>query len=293
MKSACLKIVLGITFLLTLLIIQGCTKDESILPQSSDVENFVQITNPGLIVTRFYGLSDTNEIVEYLTGPPAKMMSSTPIIGLKEDEKILAIDFRPRNGLLYGVTNQSLLYMIDPVSGQAQLISESPFDPLIYGNTVGFDIDPISDQIRLVTDEDQNLRIDPDKGFVIQADNNIQPAAFAINAIAYPGIFSTTRPLYDIDMTKGVLFMQTPQSSGNLRYIGPLGLVIKGEGGFDIGKNAKSGLAVLYGHSNAGTVISGDDLSVDDYRVYDINLLRGYATYKGKMDRNIIGIAIP
>jgi hypothetical protein len=56
----------------------------------------------------------------------------------------------------------------------------------------------------------------------------------------------------------------------------------------------KNGLAVLFGHNRLEVLLIGDNLFIDAWRVYEINLLNGKATYKGKFDRDIIGkLAIP
>jgi hypothetical protein len=284
----------------------GCSKDEGVQPQDDGMLTERGFTingiGTGLI---FYTLSDNNEIVRYKAGPPAKLVSSAVILGLGATERILSIDFRPSNGRLYGVSDSSMIYLIDPVSGQAKLISRGPFEPVIKGATVGFDFDPMADRIRLVTDQAQNLRINPDDGTVDSVGLDLNPAGVAINSIAYSRAFTPSRtfPLYDIDATNGILYKQDPQNDGTLTMVGPLGLVITGEGGFDIaGQNGvptffqavpNIGFAVLYGHSLNPVLVSGDDLSTDASRVWEINLLNGKTTYKGKFDRNIIGIAIP
>ena len=287
---------MGFSLLITFFMMLGCTKEESIIPQDNQLlesRGYTIIKGTG-INTSFYGLSNKNELVRYKAGPPAQLVSSIQIIGLADGEHMMAIDFRPSNGLLYGVSDLSMLYIIDPGSGMVKPMSELPFKPEIKGITVGFDFDPIVDQIRLVTDLDQNMRLDPDFGNVISIDNDLVPAESDINAIAYSRLNNPSRtfPLYDIDVVGGKLYKQEP-NSGKLEFIGLLGLVINGEGGFDIGANASSGLAVLYGHSRLGGVVNGDNLFTDACRVYEINLLNGKTLYKGKLDRSIIGIAIP
>jgi len=296
MKRSHILLRLGLSLLIAFILIPGCIKDEGIVPQDDQLiesRGFAIIQGTG-INANFYGLSDKNELIRYKAGPPAQLVSSIPIVGLAIDEHMMAIDFRPSNGWLYGVSDLSMLYIIDPVSGMVKDLSTVPFEPAIKGGTVGFDFDPFVDQIRLVTDLDQNIRLDPDLGKVMSVDNDLVPAESAINSIAYSRLNTPSRtfPLYDIDVTSGKLFKQEP-NSGKLTYIGSLGLIISGEGGFDIGANAKNGLAVLFGHNRLGGFINGDNLFIDAWRVYEINLLNGKATYKGKFDRDIIGIAIP
>ena len=55
----------------------------------------------------FYALTDANQIVKYAGIQTFREESRTALSGLQTGEKILAIDFRPATGQLYGVSNQS------------------------------------------------------------------------------------------------------------------------------------------------------------------------------------------
>ncbi len=305
MKRTYQLLSLGFSLLMFFLVMTGCTTDQNVNPQDSVLSDrgFTTIANGTNI--SFYALSDRNELLRYKAGPPAQMVSLVPLTGLDSAEHMLAIDFRPANGFLYGVSDYSQLYIIDPGSGQTKNISRGPFEPVIKGSAVGFDFDPVADRIRLVTNENQNLRLDPDMGIVSNVDLDLSPASM-INSIAYQRAYTPSRlfPLYDIDAATGELLKQDPQNDGTLTHVGSLGLVISGEGGFDIGannnshtifsnQNADKGYAVLFGHALAGGVNTNDDLATDASRVWEISLTTGKATYKGKFDRNIIGIAIP
>jgi hypothetical protein len=104
--------------------------------------------------------------------------------------------------------------------------------------------------------------------------------------------------LFDIDIARGMLMKQDPQNNGTMVQVGSLGLVTSGEAGFDIarsngaflGGGTTSGIAVLYGHSLTPTLISGDNLATDAYRVYEVNLSSGKTTYRG-LCQAIIGVA--
>jgi Domain of unknown function (DUF4394) len=205
----------------------------------------------------FLGLSDQNELLKFRLGPPALLVSTVAISGLAVDEYVLAIDFRASTGALYGVTNLNLVYVIDPASGIAKSISRTPFEPAIKGTYVGLDIDPLTDEIRLVTDEDQNMRISPIDGSVISVDLDINPAETSVHCIAYNHTpINRSYSLFDIDIARGMLMKQDPQNNGTMTQVGSLGLVTSGEAGFDIARSNGSllgggslGIAVLYGHS--------------------------------------------
>ncbi|MGB4849298.1 MAG: DUF4394 domain-containing protein [Saprospiraceae bacterium] len=304
MKRSYQLLSLGFTFLIMVLLSTGCSKDENITPQDGQLDGRGFTTIGTGKTVNFFALSDRNDLLRYKAGPPAQLVSVTPLIGLGPTEHMLAIDFRPANGNLYGVSDSSRIYIISTDGGQVKPIGKT-LEPTIKGSSVGFDFDPYTDQIRLVTDQGQNLRIDPNFGSVAAVDADINPPGAAINAVAYSRTASAGRtfPLYDIDAARGVLLRQDPPNNGLVTMIGSLGLVISGEGGFDIGSANNThiispnqtavGYAVLYGHVLAGGLSGGDNLAADAYRVFEINLTTGKATYKGLLNRNVIGIAIP
>ncbi len=77
--------------------------------------------------TSFYALTADQMIVQYSSGNPLFEMGAVAIAGLQMNEQVLAIDFRPATGQLYGVTNMSRLYVINPKSGKAVAITATPF----------------------------------------------------------------------------------------------------------------------------------------------------------------------
>ncbi|HZV69629.1 MAG TPA: DUF4394 domain-containing protein [Saprospiraceae bacterium] len=295
---------LGFSFLLMILLTVGCSKDDGLVPDGQLDDRGFTTAGAGKTVN-FFAISDRNELLRYKAGPPAQLVSVTPFIGLGPTEHMLAIDIRPSNGVLYGISDSSTIYLIATDGGQAKPVGKF-LDSLRWGSAVGFDFDPFTDQIRLITDQGQNLRIDPDFGTVVGVDLDINPVGAVINSVAYARVATgatRTFSLYDIDASRGVLMRQDPPNDGLVTIIGPLGLIISGEGGFDIGSSANShfispnqtavGYAVLYGHAVSGGLNTGDNLAADAYRLWEINLETGRATYKGLFDRNVIGIAVP
>ncbi len=291
----------GIALCSVILFYAGCSQDDSLKPQDNQSLETRGLTGPGggAGVKYFYGLSDQNTLYLFKPGPPVTTVSSVPIVGLGSTEHILAIDFR-LNGQLYGVSDLNLIYVIDVTSGQAKVVSRAPFEPGLKGAYIGMDFDPAADKIRIVTDEDQNIVLDPDQGNVFSVDSDINPPSTNVNAIAYGWStgFGVPRsfPLYDIDISRGWLCKQVPPYKGTIVPVASLGMVIGGEGGFDISRsNPNTGLAALYGHSTqpGGGGGLGDNLGVDAYRVWEITLSNGKAAYRGKLPRNIIGLSIP
>lgn len=236
---------------------------------------------PGTTV--FYALNDGNQLSQVSTDNPAVAISTINITGLAPDERMMAIDFRPATGQLYGVTNTSRIYMINHMNGMARALSGS-FSPGIVGDAMGFDFNPTVDRIRLVTNSGQDLRLNPETGTVAAIDGNINGVANAsILGVAYTNNFSgaTTTTLYDIDPVTDKLYIQNPPNNGTLAEVGPLGVDIIGTGGFDI---APTGVAL----AALGRTGSGSEL-------YEINLTTGQAEKIGDLlpGKSIIGLAIP
>ena len=135
-------------------------------------------------------LSPFNKLVRFESTAPEVIQSQTTVTGLQPGETLLAIDFRPSNGQLYGITDASRLYIINPNTGAATQVGSGPFSPALTPGLldVGFDFNPVTDQIRVVTG--QNLRLNPDTGAVVAVDNALAFAAGDPNAGRAAGVSS-------------------------------------------------------------------------------------------------------
>ncbi len=278
----------GAAALTGFLFVPGCTTDDGIKPTNDEM---IETRGPGN--TALIGLSPANELVSIIAGPPAQQTGKVAITGLRSEEIILAIDTRPKNKQLFGISNQSILYLLDPVSGIATPVSGQPISPAINGTMVGFDFSPVDDVIRLITDLGQALRISPTTGAVVGVDAFLNGGTNPINSIAFSYATRTSRvTLYDMDANSGNLYKQSSYNGGSLALVGPTGFFFSGEGGFEI-TSANAGFAVQYGRSRFPAGFGGtgfDDITQDSYRLLYINLLTGKATSWGKVTP-LIGLA--
>jgi hypothetical protein len=257
----------SILALTSLIFLTNCKKDKD-----------TPVDKPDLV---FYGLTSSNQLVTYNAKTPETTSASVAVTGLQTGETLLAIDFRPATGQLYGLGSTSRLYAINHLTGRATAIGTAPFTPAISGNVAGFDFNPTVDRIRLVTSTGQNLRLHPETGVVAATDGNITPASAAITAVAYSNNVagSSATTLFDIDRQSGKLFKQDPPNNGALVEIGSLGIGAFTDGSFDISPDNAVALAAL-------TVGSTNVL----YRI-DVNT--GKATALGNLGTTITGLAIP
>ncbi|WP_133273872.1 DUF4394 domain-containing protein [Hymenobacter radiodurans] len=232
----------------------------------------------------FYALAGGTRLDGYSTANAATRTSSVALTGLGSGETLLAIDFRPATGQLYGVSSASRLYVINQNTGAARAIGAEAFSPAVAGNLVGFDFNPTVDRIRLVTSAGQNLRINPETGTVAATDGAINGAVGAtLTGVAYTSNTSgaATTALYAINTQNQQLYLVNPPNEGSLVPVGNLNLPVSGNGGFDI--DAKTGTALgLYPVNGRPTLFA-------------VNLATGaaqpLAQYAATLD--YAGIAIP
>lgn len=188
---------------------------------------------------RVVGLSSTNRLVTFAPGAPDTLLTNVAITGLQSGETIVGIDFRPSTGDLYGVGSTSRLYRLNATTGAATVVGTTAFAPTISGNFFGADFNPVADRLRLISDADQSLRINPATGTVAGSDTALTYAPGDTNAgfnpnitaAAYTGNIagSTATTLYGIDSLRNALVIQgspngTPNSpnTGLLTTVAPI-----------------------------------------------------------------------
>lgn len=277
-----------------ILLATGCTNEDTASPNDNG-----SIEERSLIGTipsvPLIGLTPTNELVHLLSGPPVVEKGLVPITGLRPDELMIAIDTRVKTKELYGVSNQSVIYKINPVTGVATAITGQPMVPAIEGTMVGFDFDPVEDMIRIVSELGQNLRLSPVTGQVLVIDTPLNPGTPSVQGGAYSYAGRNTRSMFHtLDVTEQALFRQHPASNGYMFKVGNLGYTFSGDGGFEI-TNKNQAFAVQFGKSNFPGTDAGsssyDDITVDAYRLLVINLTYGGAKSFGRV-RPMIGLTV-
>lgn len=216
-------------------------------------------------------LTTDNRLVPLLPGTTLAIGPATALTGLQPGESLVGIDFRPANGRLYGISDQSRLYGIDAMSGACVAIGPPLASPLV-GTEFGFDFNPTVDRIRVVSDSGQNLRLHPDTGVVVATDGSLAYAIGDPNAGATPMVAAsaytnsvagaTTTTLYGLDAGLDVLVTQIPPNVGTLHTTGSLGRDVTTVAGFDI-TPAGTAFALLNtaGSTNGTTQLFRIDLS--------------------------------
>lgn len=210
-----------------------------------------------------YATTSSNMLVRF--NPTSGSNNSVALTGLAANESIVGLDFRPANGGLYAISNQSRMFSVNTASGALTVIG-SPLLTALSGTSFGFDFNPTVDRIRLVSNTGQNLRLHPDLGTVVAVDGNLNPGTPFVTGAAYTNNIAgaTTTSLLVIDSQTDMLYRQDPPNNGTLVAIGNLGVNVDADSGFDIGGNSAAAFALL----KVNNVTS----------VYSINLVTGAAT---------------
>lgn len=228
-----------------------------------------------------YGYSATNNsFIRFDSASPSTIVASTTVTGLQTGETLTGIDLRPANGMVYAIGSTSRLYTINPTTGAAtQVGSAGAFT--LNGTNFGVDFNPVPDRIRLVSDSNQNLRLNPNDGTLTATDGTLNPAGNVV-AVAYSNNVAgaTSTVLYAIDAAAGTLgIISVPNAGGPINLVGSLGLGtnLNAAIGFDI-----SGLS---GVAYASIVTGG--LS----RLYTINLSTGAASLVGNIGTGAISFS--
>jgi len=181
-------------------------------------------------------LNTQNQIFSFQSNAPMTTTTTPMTItlgGTALATEIVGIDRRPINGLVYGVGRNGGIYTINTATGAATLVSTlvaDPTDPTapftgLVGNSFGVDFNPVPDRLRIVSNADQNLRVNVATG-ATTTDGTLDypvgdPNANAnpyITGAAYSNNFAGTSitTLRDVDSGLGILAIQDPPNDGIL-----------------------------------------------------------------------------
>lgn len=214
-----------------------------------------------------YGLAGTHGLVKFDVRRPSRARLVARVRGLAAGERLVGIDFRPRTGELVGLGSAANLYAIDTRTGAATTKSSltTPAGPVgLDGTAFGIDFNPMVDRLRVVSDREQNLRINVDTGATTidrplnyaagdrgaGSDPSAVGSAYTNNdndeivvapAMPTPGRTGTT--LYGIDSALDAVAIQAPPNDGVLRTVGSLRVRASALVGFDVFSRLRDGRA--------------------------------------------------
>jgi hypothetical protein len=183
---------------------------------------------------------------------PLEMPGSSSIAnitGVTAGERIVGIDLRPANGVLYALgidadNDRGTLYRLEPQSsaptaatptamataigatGQIRFVDSDGLTVDLSTISHGVDFNPVVDRLRVVDASGLNFRIDPNTGAPVDGNtsaagtnpdgNTDMPLGSQLGATAYTnsiaGALMTTQ--YTLDQANGILGIQNPPNAG-------------------------------------------------------------------------------
>jgi len=212
----------------------------------------------------------------------------TGSVKLDGGAKLIGIDVRPVDGLVYGVTPDGAIVTVDVKTGKWAKKSQLS-EKLPEGATFTVDFNPVADRMRILGSEGTSLRVNVEDGKAV-VDGRLKYAETdaakgktpKVTAGSYSNSFAGTKEtaLYNIDTASGALVKQAPPNDGILNTIGSLGVKVSGPMAFDIASDGKGG--------NAAWLLAGGALHSVDLTT---GVARKVAPIKG-VKGNITDIAI-
>ena len=191
------------------------------------------------------------------------------------DARLLGIDVRPADGMLYGLFDDGTVAVIDTATAKATAKSKlSTMLPANTGATVDFN--PVADRLRVIGRDGTNLRANVDDGKVT-TDGRLKFAEADMHKGETPNIVAggytnsvkgaKETALYNIDATLGGLVKQAPPNDGILNAVGKLG-VTAGNYAFDV--------VMVDAAASEGWLVA-------DGTLYRVDLAKGTASAVGKI----------
>jgi hypothetical protein len=213
------------------------------------------------------GLVGDRTLAMFDTGEP----DVTTTMDVSGVDRLLGIDVRPSNGMLYGVAADGAVVTIDVATGAATKVGA--LEQVVPENDgpVIVDFNPAADKLRFMSGV-RNLRADVDTGKVttdgvLAFEAQDMHAGEAPDIVAAAYVNSRGKPektaMYDIDATIVALIHQVSPNDGTLAAIGKLGIEPADHYAFDV-QTAEDG-------TNTAWLAAGNVL-------YTVDLVTGAAT---------------
>lgn len=189
--------------------------------------------------------------------------------------KLIGIDVRPADGMLYGLFDDGSIAVIDTSTAKATLKSKLS-STLARGVAATVDFNPVADRLRVIGSDGTNLRANVDDGKVT-TDGALKFADTDMHKGETPNIVAggytnsvkgaKETALYNIDATIGALVKQAPPNDGILTAVGKLGVK---------GKSYAFDIVTVDAAASEGWLLA-------DGTLYRVDLAKGTASEVGKI----------
>jgi hypothetical protein len=267
--------VIGVGVLVALIVPLGATADSGVDSRGNDRRVIFATDSAG-------------NLLQFSSRSP-RFVRSKAITGLPSGVVLSGIDFRPATGDLYALGSDKVVYRVNVATAIA--VAEGPaFETApaaLNSGNIGFDFNPTVDKIRVTSDADDNIRLNPDEGNLLSKDTSLTPADVMVVGSAYTNSSFTafaTRPtvteLYALDIapSKDRLWIQRPANAGTL--IMPVSL------GFNLGPNA--GFDIV-GSDDVGNVgyVAGTQVGKSSAELWRVDLATGKTRSLGRIGKGV------
>lgn len=246
---------------------------------------------------RAFGITgDGMLMATFTTDNPRVLNWVRTINGLSGDTKLVGIDHRVQNGVMYGLGEKGGIYTIKtpPATSDVVVTKVSQLRVALYGTTFDIDFNPAADRLRVISNNGQNLRHNLNDGTTVtDSVLNFPPAttaALGVTGAAYTNndlVGSTGTTLTDVDTYNDQIVIQSPPNAGSLVATGLLGFDANLDAGYDIFSYTTDGRTT----SNAAFA-SLTPYGANTPSLYSVDILTGTPTLIGQFPLNLTDIAI-
>lgn len=236
------------------------------------------------------GLVGSTRIVTFDSASPGTITTSRTITGLASGVTLTGIDLRPADNQLYSISTTGTVYRLTLSGANYTATSLGSISTSPSGNSFGLDFNPTVDRLRVVSDTNQNLRVNQtttppgvtvDSPITLNGSSNVD----LIGAAYTNSVFgATTTTLYGIDAFTDALVRSTNANAGTYTNTNLAGALF-GPLGVSLGSSDLLGFDIS-GFSGAGF------FSVNN-NFYGVDLNTGGATLIGALGaEGITGITV-
>ncbi|MFI2436667.1 DUF4394 domain-containing protein [Streptomyces sp. NPDC018693] len=246
---------------------------------------------------RAFGITgDGTLMAKFTTDRPDVLDWVRVITGLSGDTRLLAVDHRVQDGLMYGLGEKGGIYTIKtpPQTSDVVVTKVSQLKVPLYGNNFGFDFNPAADRLRVVSDNGQNLRHNLNDHTTVEDTTLTTPPltgpSRGVTASGYTNndlVAATGTLLYGIDTTTDNLVLQAPANNGTLSTVGSLGFDAQSNAGLDIFSYLTGGKT-----TSVAAFASLTPYGASTPTLYSINLVTGEPTPIFRFPLNITSLAV-
>ncbi len=152
------------------------------------------------------GINDSNDLLLWQTSNPAGTFQNLGPLGIADPDAtgILGMTLRPSTGQVYLLTSNLRIGILNPVTRQVSLLTPGSL-PISAGSdtpVVPMAIDPVTDVIRILGDDNQNYRVSPVTGLLLGTDSPLdRDCPWTTMAASRPFRGGTPSTLYTLDTT--------------------------------------------------------------------------------------------